>query len=520
VPPGIPPSLPSDPFVSALTDLYDKAERKLDLLIAGAASRGAKGTEQFFTNQQTRVSKILADLRRQAQPLEAAATRSAYRGAVGTVDRVVDRSKAFSGVHTAAEEVLAANLSGRLRYAEEFVGRKANDAFRAIALEEVGVAIAGGIGPRQQAADLETRLRREGVTAFVDKRGKRWRLSVYAAMVTRTTTREASSVGMKNRMLEYGFDLVKISEHLHSCPICLPYQGKTFSLTGHDEHYPHLDRLPPFHPNCRHVLLPAPATFEEIEKELGLAPPESFPAEEPVGGPEPAPEPDRPETVMMGDRVVLEVAQRDTEEVVQQLEAIQKVHRIPKQMPEITVKTGKMKEFGGYALHYDPIIDSFAGEGIKLNRDALRRDEPLDSLVHELGHWLDAHFFDRKITGDRLRAMKQNELASGHEDDFREWRDAVKASDEVRRLTAKGGSRASYTLSTRELFARSYEQWIALRSGNKALRRKHEIMSGTKNYVVGDRIKKGEKDLFWTDESFAPIAEAFDRLFSTLGLLN
>ena len=79
-------------------------------------------------------------------------------------------------------------------------------------------------------------------------------------------------MGTKNRLLEHGHDLVSISEHLQSCDICKPYQGRTFSLTGRDDVHPLIDKLPPFHPNCRHVLLPAVTTFERMERALGIGP--------------------------------------------------------------------------------------------------------------------------------------------------------------------------------------------------------------------------------------------------------
>lgn len=266
------PSLPVEPLVDRLVSIYEDAEGKLDRLIAAAANRGAEGTARYFTNQQAQVVNVLRELRRTREPLSRSVVPSAYRTGTAAIDRVLDASQAFSGVHAASEEVLSANLEGHLRYAEEFIGRKTNDVFRQIALQQVALGVAAGLSPQQQARDYEAELRRDGVTAFVDKGGRRWSLSAYARMVTRTTTREAASVGMKNRLIEHGKDLVMVSEHRKSCPICRPFQGKTYSLTGRSRNYPKLDPLPPFHPNCRHVMLPTTATFEQMERALGLGP--------------------------------------------------------------------------------------------------------------------------------------------------------------------------------------------------------------------------------------------------------
>ena len=276
-------ALPSDPHVAALVALYSAAMKRLDRLIAGAVSRGAVGTATYYENQKAQVAKILDQLAARSRPLEEAAIRASYRGSVSAVDASINRSKAFSGVHTAAEGVLAANLAARLRHSREFVGRRVDDVFRQAALEEVGISVGAGTGQRELKADLIARLRREGKTGFVDRRGREWSLDTYAAMVARTTTREASSVGIRNRLIDHGFDLARVSEHRESCPICIPYQGNTYSLTGATEGYEMLEVLPPFHPNCRHVLLPAPTTFEDFERALGSQPaPTAAPAAAPT----------------------------------------------------------------------------------------------------------------------------------------------------------------------------------------------------------------------------------------------
>jgi hypothetical protein len=98
----------------------------------------------------------------------------------------------------------------------------------------------------------------QGQTAFVDRRGRKWRLDSYAEMVARTTTREAASVATINTCDEFGLDLVRISTHSPTCELCAPLQGKVYSISGNDDRYPMLtdERRPPIHPNCRHVLAP------------------------------------------------------------------------------------------------------------------------------------------------------------------------------------------------------------------------------------------------------------------------
>jgi hypothetical protein len=101
---------------------------------------------------------------------------------------------------------------------------------------------------------LEAGLRRSGVEAFRDSRGRRWSLSAYAEMAATTSRREAQTMGTLNRLAENGIDLVRVSAHSGSCEICKPYQGKVYSISGTHPRYPALREAPPYHPHCSHVL--------------------------------------------------------------------------------------------------------------------------------------------------------------------------------------------------------------------------------------------------------------------------
>jgi hypothetical protein len=94
-----------------------------------------------------------------------------------------------------------------------------------------------------------------GFTALVDRGGKHWSIDSYAEMLVRTHVIKANGEGTKNRLLTNLVDLVEISKHNSSCPICQPYEGKVYSLTGGSKGYEKAPELP-IHPNCRHTYLP------------------------------------------------------------------------------------------------------------------------------------------------------------------------------------------------------------------------------------------------------------------------
>jgi hypothetical protein len=83
-----------------------------------------------------------------------------------------------------------------------------------------------------------------------------YNLGAYARMVARTTLREAQTQATLDLCATYENDLVEVSYHGTDCDICLEYEGKVYSLSGNDPNYPVLDEQPPFHPNCKHDILP------------------------------------------------------------------------------------------------------------------------------------------------------------------------------------------------------------------------------------------------------------------------
>jgi hypothetical protein len=81
----------------------------------------------------------------------------------------------------------------------------------------------------------------------------------YAEMVARTKFHQAHSQAAIVQGRNYGTDLQEISTHNTTTNICMPFEGKIFSASGKDPRFPPLDDVPPYHPNCLHLMFP---TFE------------------------------------------------------------------------------------------------------------------------------------------------------------------------------------------------------------------------------------------------------------------
>jgi len=99
---------------------------------------------------------------------------------------------------------------------------------------------------------------KDNVSLF-DSSGRRWRPDHYANMYSRTRSSEMETTITLDEMDELDLNLVKISSHNTTTPICRQYEGKYFAndqATADRTGIPLLTVTTPFHPNCLHIMLP------------------------------------------------------------------------------------------------------------------------------------------------------------------------------------------------------------------------------------------------------------------------
>lgn len=191
-------------------------------------------------------------------------------------------------------EITDAAMTAMATIQSAILGRVEPDVYRRVGLEQVAAMQATGKGVNAAVPGFVEALRREGITAFVDRAGRRWSLHTYCSMVTRTTSRQAEIAAVLSADPEQ--DLYKISSHGTTCAICAPYEGRVYSRSGTDPDFPALadafGKIDPsgpdnlantylnIHPNCLHVLLPwttAGRTPEEIQKIKDFSNPQKNP---------------------------------------------------------------------------------------------------------------------------------------------------------------------------------------------------------------------------------------------------
>lgn len=199
-------------------------------------------------------------------------------------------ARVLTASQTAVMQQLSNNLLGEIlevsetayQTAQEFftIARLEADPYRKAALTQTVAQEALGTGWKQTSAKMAAELRNQGLTGFVDKAGRKWTLSNYCNMATRTTARQAEVAAL---LTADDYDLWQIAKIGSTCPVCAPLEGRVYSKSGTNPDYPPLSlafgKVDPdggddltntylnIHPNCLHSLLRY-TTVGKTEKQI------------------------------------------------------------------------------------------------------------------------------------------------------------------------------------------------------------------------------------------------------------
>lgn len=150
---------------------------------------------------------------------------------------------------------------------------------------------------------------------------------------------------------------------------------------------------------------------------------------------------------------------------------------------------------------------SFGATAVDMRIRVTGGETPAFTVVHETGH-----FLDHRALGRTPGMFGSEDAAAGRpaHPAWQAWREAVNGSQAIQAIrTGPDAYRAyrRYLLSPREEFARSYSQWVAVRSGNRRLL----------DDLAKLRAEPGVLPYQWADDDFEPIARALDDLFAEVG---
>jgi hypothetical protein len=97
-------------------------------------------------------------------------------------------------------------------------------------------------------------LKKTKTLRFEDKSGRAWQPKNYASMYARTRQAEVSNAITLAEMENLGMNFVQVTNANTTTPICTLHEDKFYSLDG--KGLPKLPYYAPFHPNCRHDIVP------------------------------------------------------------------------------------------------------------------------------------------------------------------------------------------------------------------------------------------------------------------------
>lgn len=267
-------------FLKAETDIINTIGRlrsagNVDYAQVAVLERVQAILRQLESDAWTYVPKVIEKQFYVAHPearrIEGETTKKHLRGYLNAAELTTEQYAIIDQlVANLMGEITDATLTAYATVESALIGRVEPDVFRRIGLEQVALRQATGQGVYKQLPSFVEALRREGVTAFVDKAGRHWSLHTYGSMVSRTTSRQAEVLSVLTADPEQ--DLYRISVNGTTCGICAPYEGRVYSKSGTNPDYPPLaaafgkqdpdgpDTLTNtwlnLHPNCQHSLAP------------------------------------------------------------------------------------------------------------------------------------------------------------------------------------------------------------------------------------------------------------------------
>lgn len=192
-----------------------------------------------WTYSRTMVEKQFYVAHPEARRVEGETTKKHLRGYLNAGTLTAEQYAIIDQlVANLMGEITDATLTAYATVESALIGRVEPDVFRRVGLEQVALQQARGVGAYKALPDFVDALRKEGITAFVDKAGRHWSLHTYGSMVSRTTSRQAEVLSVLTADPEQ--DLYRISVNGTTCGICAPYEGRVYSKSGMNPDYPPL----------------------------------------------------------------------------------------------------------------------------------------------------------------------------------------------------------------------------------------------------------------------------------------
>lgn len=250
----------------ALFKMYAEAEEELIAILASRVGRVGQDPPQWAQQKLKQVQAVRAELKTAIDGLASRSLEERIKLMWAAHDEGADgllRELGIEGVVSSARSQSAVTLiddyNERFSELHRRILRDAADAYRSVLNQALPMATMGVETTQQAIRRALNAFADRGITAFVDKAGRRWGMAEYAEMATRTGLMNAALAGYTQEALNHSEDLVIVTDHADECPLCAPWERRVLSLTGAQLSHPDCSGTIAdaraaglFHPNCLH----------------------------------------------------------------------------------------------------------------------------------------------------------------------------------------------------------------------------------------------------------------------------
>lgn len=265
-----------DKKINQLIKMYTQAEKRLINIISNKKVKGH--VTDFYEDMLKQVKLELMQLQLQSAKYSKDIVNKLYMEAYYNSLEALDISSigdGFAQLHTDAIELISDNMINNFAEVNNQVGRRIEDSIRDIGLTDAQMKFATGQTIKQLQDELINNLIKRGIGGITDKRGRVIPFTSYAELLSRSIVAETQNTCVMNVAKEHDKDLVKMTQHNTTCPICAVYEGRVYSLAGKDERFPKLSNIPGFnkgynniHPRCRHRITPYIEKYNDVKEDI------------------------------------------------------------------------------------------------------------------------------------------------------------------------------------------------------------------------------------------------------------
>lgn len=246
---------------------YKKSEKKIKAKLKACLEKG--NNPEYLRRAQRSINQEIKTLEQQFNNYSQKRLPLIYNQGVKISDKEIDKfentfdiDNSFGKVDRSRLMIIADNTQRGLSGITTVIGRQSADYLRRIGLMTARDITIGSETWLSASKAMTKELENKGFF-YVDYKLKSGAIrkvpaDVYSRMVARTTSTEVARLSTTDRITSRGYDLVVVIG-LSSFPEspCIPYQGKTLSISGTTAGYTALEeaRANGFnHPNCIHSL--------------------------------------------------------------------------------------------------------------------------------------------------------------------------------------------------------------------------------------------------------------------------